>query len=73
MSGSKMSDPIQYIHYLFNVKTRSPALIEAQKRYYEKNKALKIKQIKERYNTDEEYRLRKIQYVRRSQNKKLIA
>lgn len=68
-----MTDAIQYIQYLFTVKTRTPAMIEAQKRYYEKVKALRIKQIKERYNTDEEYRLRKIEYVRRSQNKKLIA
>lgn len=68
-----MSDPIQYIHYLFNVKTRSPALIEAQKRYYENVKAKKFERFLERYNSDDVFRLKHIEAVRRYQNKKLIA
>lgn len=68
-----MTDAIQYIQYLFTVKTRTPAMIEAQKRYYEKVKAHKFERFLERYNTDEEFRLRHIQTVKRSQNKKLIA
>lgn len=68
-----MSDPIQYIQYLFVIKTRSPALIEAQNRYYEKVKAKKIQRIQERYRTDEEFRLKHIEGVRRYQNKKANA
>jgi hypothetical protein len=65
-----MNDPIQYIHHLFVIKTRSPALIEAQKRYYEKNKGNQMKRNHERYRTDEEFRLKQIGYVRQSQLRK---
>jgi hypothetical protein len=67
-----MNDPIQYIHHLFIIKTRSPALIEAQKRYYEKNKGKQMKRNLERYRTDEEFRLKQIGYVRRCQAKNKI-
>jgi hypothetical protein len=65
-----MTDPIQYIHHLFVIKSRSPALIEAQKRYYEKVKEKKIKRILDRYNSDEEFRLKHIEAVRRCQIRK---
>ena len=67
-----MSDPISSIQYLFVVKTRSPALIEAQKRYYEKTKQQRIQKYLDKYNTDEEFRHKHIQYVRKCQTKKKL-
>lgn len=65
-----MIETIEFIKFLF--KTRSPALIEAQKRYYEKNKQKQIKKILDRYKNDEEFRQKHIEGVRRCQAKKVL-
>jgi hypothetical protein len=67
-----MSEVIQFIKFLFVERTRSPALIEAQKRYYEKTKQYRIKTILDRYKNDEEFRLKHIEGVRRCQAKNKI-
>ena len=59
----------EFIKFLFH--TRSPALIEAQKRYYEKTKQQRIKKILDRYKNDDEFRLKHIEGVRRWQSKKM--
>jgi hypothetical protein len=66
-----MTEAVEYVKFLF--KSRSQALIEAQKRYYEKTKTQRIQKILDRYKNDDEFRLKHIEGVRRCRAKKLNA
>jgi len=66
-------ESIEYIKFLFVVRARSIALIEAQKRYYEANKAKLNEYNRKRYEANNDIKEKKKEYVRqwRSQSIKI--
>jgi hypothetical protein len=66
-------ESFEYIKFLFVVRARSIALIEAQKRYYEANKAKLNEYNRKRYEVNNDIKEKKKEYVRqwRSQSIKI--
>lgn len=56
------SECIKFIRYLF--RTRSPALVEAQKKYYEANKTKLNDYNRKRYEANDTIKEKKKEYVR---------